>query len=125
VSTASVWEALCALDGVVESESALGDGPAIWVNGKEIAHMDGPDVVDLRLTRAVISELRPLFNDDDRVIRRSKGSDWVEVRVNTAADLEFAATLAERAIAAHRAPPGTTTKPPPTGAALARRKKFH
>jgi hypothetical protein len=45
--------------------------------------------------------------------------------VETAADVDFVVELAERAAEAHLPAPGHMAKPPPTGAALARRKRFH
>lgn len=94
---------LRSIDGVVEHPSAFGPGNAFWCNGKEIAHFDSPDVVDLRLTRAVIRELRPALRDDVRVELRKSGSDWVELRIGSEDDIEFVVGLAERAAAAHRA----------------------
>jgi Family of unknown function (DUF5519) len=44
-------EALCQVDGVIESESAFKDDLAFWVNGKEIAHFEGDHAIDIRLTR--------------------------------------------------------------------------
>ena len=59
----------------------FGPEDAFWCNGKEIAHFHGADVVELRLTKAVIRELRPLLRADDRVTLRKGTSDWIEVRV--------------------------------------------
>lgn len=96
-----------------------------WCNGKEIAHLDAPGVLDLRLTRQVIRELRTELREDERVRLRGSASDWIEVRLSCRADVDFALRLAERAADAHRAPPGTTPKPPPRGADLDRRRRFH
>jgi hypothetical protein len=109
----------------MESESAFQAGPGYWVNGREIAHLDDGDVVDLRLTRDVIRARRSEFRADPRVTLRRSGSDWVEVKFRSVADVEFAAGLMEVAVAAHRPPPGRIAKPPPTGADLARRRRFH
>jgi hypothetical protein len=121
----SLGEAIARLDGVTESESMFKDAPAYWVNGKEIAHLDGGDVVDIRLTRALIRGRRAELRADRRVGLRSSSSDWISVRITDADDVTFAAGLAESAAAAHRAPPGTTPQPAPAGGALARRKRFH
>jgi hypothetical protein len=118
-------EAIAGLDGVTESESMFKDAPAYWVNGKEIAHFDGADVIDIRLTRAVIRAGRAELRADQRVELRSSSSDWISVRLADPGDVAFAAQLAESAAAAHRAPAGTTPEPPPSGAQLARRRRFH
>lgn len=54
--TESLAAAPCRIDGVAEGESAFRPGPGFCAGGKEIAHFDGPDAIDLRLTRA---EIRP------------------------------------------------------------------
>jgi hypothetical protein len=113
--------AIAGLDGVTESESMFKDAKAYWVNGKEIAHFDGDDVIDIRLTRALIRARRA----DQRVELRSSSSDWISVRIAEPGDVTFAADLAESAADAHRAQPGTTAKPAPSGSDLARRKRFH
>ena len=111
------------IDGVVVSPSGLGDADALWVNGKEIAHLD--DVVpassgaraatiDIRVGRKEI-RARALPS-------RSKSSDWCEV---STADVSLVRELVEVAAAQHRAAPGTTPKAPPTGADLERRRRFH
>ena len=103
----------------------FGAGNAFWCNGKEVAHFDAPEVIDLRLTAPVIRELRTLLRADRRVALRRSGSAWIEVRVATNDDIAFVAELAERAAAAHRAGPGAVAKSPPTGSDLDRRRRFH
>ena len=103
----------------------FGPGDAWWCNGKEIAHFDSSAVLDVRLTRAVIRELRSVLRDDRRVELRKSGSDWIEVRMSSTDDAAFVAQLVERAAAAHRAGPGVTPKPPPSGPDLERRRRFH
>jgi hypothetical protein len=98
-------ERVLGIDGVVESPSMFGAGNGFWCNGKEIAHFDSDDVVDLRLTRSVIRELRPTLHGDERVTLRKSGSDWIEIRVSSDHDIDFVVELAERAAAAHRAVP--------------------
>jgi hypothetical protein len=116
---------LLGIDGILESPSVFGEGDAYWCNGKEIAHFDSADVVDLRLTKAVIRELRSALREDDRVELRRGSSDWVEVRPASNDDVDFVVELAERAAAAHRAGPGDAVKLPPVGADLERRRRFH
>jgi hypothetical protein len=116
---------LRSIDGLVESPSMFDTDDAFWCNGKEVVHFDGPDVVDIRLTKAVIREHRPQLRSDPRVELRKGASDWARVRVASAGDVAFAVELAELCAAAHRAASGAMPKPPPTGADLERRRRFH
>jgi hypothetical protein len=102
------------VDGVVVSPSGLGAADALWVNGKEIAHLDDASTIDIRVGRKEI-RARGLPS-------RSKSSDWCEVPT---ADVSFVRELVEVAAAQHRAAGGATPKAPPTGADLERRRRFH
>jgi hypothetical protein len=123
--TDRVRRGMLAIEGVVESEGAFGDGAAFWVNGKQIATFAGDDAIELRITRAVFAADRERLKADERVRRHGASSDWIDVRFSSHDDVRFVLELAERAAAAHRSPAGTTPKPPPSGADLARRKRFH
>ena len=116
---------LLGIEGLVESPSAFVQDDAFWCNGKEIAHFVSADVVDLRLTKAVIRDLRAALREDRRVALRKGSSDWLEVRVASEDDVDFVVELAERAAAAHRASPGEPAKLPAVGADLERRRRFH
>lgn len=105
--------------GAVESPSQFADRDAYWVNGVEVAHFEADSVLELRLTRAEIRARRAALRADPRVELRT---DWLEVRFSSAADVAFALTLAEAAVAVHASLPPA---PPPTGSALARRRRFH
>jgi hypothetical protein len=118
-------DALCRIPGVVEAESAFKDGPAFWVNGKEIAHFESAHAIDLRLTRAQIRERRERLREDRRVRLRASSADWLTVEFSSAEDEDFVLELAEVAAAAHHPPPGATALPPPAGQDLQRRKRFH
>jgi len=97
---------LSAIDGVEVRPSAFGAGDragdAIWCNGTEIAHFDAEDVIDVRLTKAVIRERRGELRSDERVTLRKHASDWIEVRFASDADGAFVAELVQRAAAVHR-----------------------
>ena len=123
--TDALRSALCGIAGVVESDSMFKDDLAYWVNGKEIAHFESDRVIEIRLTRPVISEHRADLRADQRVDLRRSGSDWIEVLFTTSEDSHFVLELVELAAAAHRVPPGATPAPPPTGAELERRRRFH
>jgi hypothetical protein len=118
-----LMERLASLDGAVVAEGAFSPGPALWVGKREIAHFDGDQTLDVRLTKSVIAGRRPALRADDRVVLRPGTSDWLEVRIKTSEDAEFAISLVTDAVAANRktAPRGS----PPTGAELERRRRFH
>jgi hypothetical protein len=44
-------DAIAALDGVDESPSMFKDDLAYWLHGKEIAHLEDEDLIEIRLTR--------------------------------------------------------------------------
>jgi hypothetical protein len=119
-------QALAAIDGVEESDSAFKDDVGYWVNGKEIAHFEGRDrAIDIRLTRSVIRDRRAQLRTDPRVRLRASGSDWLTVELDGQDTVAFVVELVEAAAAAHRVAPGTIASPPPHGADLARRRRFH
>jgi hypothetical protein len=117
-------DALCRIDGVIESDSAFKDGTAFWVNGKEIAHFEGDHALDLRLTRLQIRSRRAELRSDPRVKLRGS-SDWLTIEFSTVQDEEFICSLAEIAAAAHLPADGSAEKPPPAGRALVRRRNLH
>ncbi len=114
---------LRSLDGVVIAEGAFSPGPALWVGKREIAHLDGEQTLDVRLTKSVIAGRRSELRGDNRVLLRPGTSDWLEVKIESPQDVEFAISLVKEAVAANRktALPGS----PPTGADLQRRRRFH
>ena len=122
---AKLRQALAAIDGVEESDSAFKADVGYWVNGKEIAHLEGQAAIDVRLTRPVIRDRRVELRADPRVRLRTNASDWLTVELAGADAIAFVVELVEAAAAAHRAAPGTTAAPPPRGADLARRRRFH
>jgi hypothetical protein len=69
--------------------------PAIWVEGREIAHAHG-DWIEIRLTGKLITRL-----DDERAMRRARTSDWVLV---DASERELILDLVQRAVEVNRGP---------------------
>ncbi len=118
-----LFRRLADLDDAVIGEGSFSPGPAVWVGTREVAHGDNDQTLDVRLTKKVIRGRRSGLQGDARIALRSASSDWLEVRVESAADVEFAVLLVRDAIAANLAgaPPGS----PPTGAELERRRRFH
>jgi len=98
------------IDGVMLGESAFVDGPALWVDAKEIAHAHD-DEVDVRVGRKHIRA--------QGLTPHRPSSDWC---VLPSKHTEQLAELIELAASQHRV---DVPKPPPTGAELARRKRFH
>ena len=66
-----------------------GHTDALWVGTREIAHCHNGQV-DVRLTRAVVRELRDELRADARIDLRGPGFDWILVRVRNVADVERA-----------------------------------
>ena len=119
---AALHARLCAVDGVVESDSAFSDRQAFWVNGTEVAHLGADGRLEVRLTRAVIREHSGELADEPAVTPRSRASDWVVLPTD---DAELCVRLVELAAEAHRAPAGLIPAPPPAGVDLERRRRFH
>ena len=120
-----LWHELGRIPAMLEGESVFSDGPAYWVNGKQVAHFIDDERMELRLTKGVIRELRTALQADSRAEVRSSSSDWIVVRVPGEADIQFVVGLARRAAEAHLPADGAASKPPPTGADLERRRRFH
>ena len=119
-----LWGQLLAIPGMEEGESSWSDGPALWVNGKQVANFTTDGRLELRLTKPVIRALKERLAEDKRIdVRRS--SDWVRITVESAEQHDLIVELAEAAAAAHRPPPGVVPKPVPAGAGMARRKRLH
>lgn len=96
-----VWEAVVGLllgaPGLTERRSRYGDKPALVLDGREIAHREGPGMVDVRLTRARIRTLPP----DPRITRRDS-SNWVDLALTGPADVTDPADLLHDVIVANR-----------------------
>jgi hypothetical protein len=103
----------------------FGFDDALWCNGTEIVHFDAADLVDVRLTKPVIRELRATLRSDERVAFRKNASDWIRVRVTSGDDVAFVVELVESAVEVHRAAEGAVARRPPLGAELERRRRFH
>ncbi|HEY3218963.1 MAG TPA: luciferase family protein [Candidatus Limnocylindria bacterium] len=78
-----------------------GHTDGLWLGTREIAHCHNGQV-DVRLTRAVVRELREELRRDARIDLRGPGFDWILVRVRYRADLERALDLLRHAMRAAR-----------------------
>jgi len=86
-------EELAGLQGVEVAPSQWTGEPAIWSDGREIVHAHDR-WIEVRLTGKLINRV-----EDDRVLRRSRTSDWIMV---DAAERELIVDLARQAVEANR-----------------------
>jgi hypothetical protein len=101
-----LWEAfvsaMLAVGPVAERRSRYGDKPALVTASREIAHLEAPGVIDLRITRGGWSQVKDAFDADPAVRRDPSRRDWIELHLGSAADLDrlgdlLAATMAANA----------------------------
>jgi len=68
----SIWEAFVASllnhAPVVERRSRYADKPALFLERREVAHLEAPDVIDLRLTRPGWTQLRDRLGGDAQLL---------------------------------------------------------
>lgn len=100
-----LWDAfvsaLLVAGPVHERRSRYGAKPAVWTDRREIAHLEAPGVIDLRITQAGWSRARNDFGDHPAVRRDRTRRDWIELRLNSAADLDQLAGLLAIAVTAN------------------------
>ena len=70
-----------------ERRSRFAEKPALFVGSREIAHLEAPGVIDLRITGAGWRQAKPRYGDDPAVHRDPSRRDWVEVHLSSRADL--------------------------------------
>jgi len=85
-----VIERAAEMPGAALGDGAFGDGRAVWVGKREVAHFDDEHTLDIRLTKSVIRIRRAELESDERVTLRRAGSDWLEVRVVLESDADCA-----------------------------------
>ena len=100
-----LWEAfvvaMLAAGPALERRSRYGDKPALFTADLEIAHLEAPGVIDLRITRAGWSRVRDRFGTDPAVHRESSRRDWIELRLDSPGDLDRLSGLLAVAVAAN------------------------
>lgn len=84
-----------------ERPSRYGDKAALFAGSREIAHLEAPGVIDLRITRAGWSRLRADFRDDPAVWRDPSRREWIELHLGSVADLDRVRRLLTTAMAAN------------------------
>src|SRR5947207_6420396 len=80
---------------IIEATSRFGRNARLaWrVGTQEIAHLHSAEIIDIRLPAV----LQRQWRGDPRLMPRPRRSDWIECRVRTDDDVEFAAMLVELA----------------------------
>ena len=71
-----------------ERASRYGDKPALFAGDREIAHLEAPGVIDLRITATGWWRVRTDFRDDPALARDPSRRDWIELHLRSAADLD-------------------------------------
>ena len=88
------------IEGVEDRPSPVAGGTALFYFGKEFAHFDSDNELDLRLTMKVI-QAQGLVHPSGSIQQptRSPSSPWIEGRFTTPKDVVHVAELARLAIA--------------------------
>ncbi|HEY2166576.1 MAG TPA: luciferase family protein [Jatrophihabitantaceae bacterium] len=101
----SIWLAvveLCGELGPVElRRSRWACKPALQLGGREIAHLEVPGRVDLRLTAKGWRAVASSYVDDPRVTRDPAQWDWIELTLAHRRDVDSLKPLFQQAIAAN------------------------
>jgi hypothetical protein len=86
---------------VEERPSRYADKPAVFQDGREIAHLEAPGRIDLRITHGAWSRIRGDYAQDPAVAVDRGRRDWIELNLTSAADLERLRHLIETAASAN------------------------
>ncbi|HTS97653.1 MAG TPA: luciferase family protein [Streptosporangiaceae bacterium] len=99
------WEAfvtaMAAAGPAWERRSRFGDKPALFSGSREIAHLEAPGVIDLRITRAGWAQVRDDFGHDPAVRHDRSRRDWIELHLRSVADVDRLGRLLAVAVAAN------------------------
>jgi hypothetical protein len=100
-----LWDAfvllMLAAGPAQERTSRYGDKPALVTASREIAHLEAPGVIDLRITRDGWRRVSADFADDTAVRHEPGRRDWIELRLSSLEDLERLGPLLRAAMAAN------------------------
>lgn len=101
-----LWEAVVTLlleagSGVDERQSRYGDEPALYQEGREIAHLEAPGHMDLRITRGAWRQLRGRFCHDPAIHADPDRRDWIRLALTSDSDVERLRDLLEAAALAN------------------------
>ena len=84
-----------------EGRSRFGGKPALFCGSREIAHLEAPGVIDLRITRAGWVQVRDDVGRDPAVRCDRSRRDWIELRLRSVADLDRLGMLLNVAMVAN------------------------
>jgi hypothetical protein len=100
-----IWDAVViamqAAGPVHERRSRYGDKPALWTDRREIAHLEAPGVIDVRITAAGWARAKSDFGAHRAVSRDPSRRDWIELRLSSAGEARQLAALFAIAVAAN------------------------
>jgi Luciferase len=94
-------DAMLAAGHASEGRSRYGAKPALFVGAREIAHLEAPGVIDLRITRTGWARAKAQFAADPAVHRDPSRRDWIELTLHSPADLDQLTGLLTIAITAN------------------------
>jgi Family of unknown function (DUF5519) len=101
----AIWDAVViamqAAGPVHERRSRYGAKPALWTDRREIAHLEAPGVIDVRITAAGWAQLKGDFGAHPAVRRDPGRRDWIELRPASAAGVSELAAVLRLAVAAN------------------------
>lgn len=84
-----------------ERRSRFADKPALFMGSREIAHLEAPGVIDLRVTSAGWTQAKARFGGGPAVHREPSRHDWIEIHLSCRADLDRLGDLLAIAMAAN------------------------
>lgn len=91
--------AMLAAGPAVERRSRYGDKPALYIQEREVAHLEALGIIDLRITRPGWSRARDQYAGDPAVCRDPSRRDWIELYLRSPDDLDRLTPLLAIAIA--------------------------
>jgi hypothetical protein len=93
--------AMLASGPVQERRSRYADKPALFLDGREIAHLEAPGVIDLRISQKGWRQARDGYRSHPGVRRDPSRRDWIELHLRSPSDLDGLVSLLAAAIEAN------------------------
>jgi Family of unknown function (DUF5519) len=91
---------LKSIDGFEALPSKVAGGTALFYRGKEFAHFHHDGEIDLRLTRKIIKAMGLAHPERSEIHpTRAATSNWIEVRFESAQEVDRVVVLVKQAIA--------------------------
>jgi hypothetical protein len=90
------------LGPLYEKRSRFALKPAVYLDGREIAHAEGAGCIDLRITRKAWGGLVGEWRNDPAVGIRARASDWIELTPRSPKEVARLAPLIVAAVAANQ-----------------------